>query len=141
YDFNQLEKEIATHPELYSSETTPFTWDVMYEGMTGRRPGEGNTEPTWWGQTMKSPTKVASTGGTIATTNGVSNTDGTGFNALLVGYLDGDIATNYGTFTIFWSGSVGSATIAWRRGLVNSNSSAIRSTFNKYYSFSVRCKK
>jgi uncharacterized protein (TIGR02145 family) len=136
YDFNQLEKEIATHPELYSSQTTPFAWDEMYEGITGWRPGEGNSIPEWWGRSMKSPTPVTTT-----VTNGVSNTDGTGFNALLVGSLDGGNASAYGTYTLFWSGSAGSATVAWRRSLLNSNSGALRNTYNKYYSFSVRCKK
>jgi hypothetical protein len=60
---------------------------------------------------------------------------------LLVGNLDGGNANNYGTNTNFWSGSAGSATVAWRRNLNNSNSGANRNTNNKYNSFSVRCKK
>jgi uncharacterized protein (TIGR02145 family) len=112
----------------------------MYEGITGWRPGEGNTVLTGWGRSMKSPTKVI-TGSTVAATNGASKEDGTGFNALLVGNLDGGNANNYGTYTIFWSGSAGSATVAWRRNLNYSQSGATRSAVNKYYSFSVRCKK
>jgi uncharacterized protein (TIGR02145 family) len=131
-----LEKEIATHPELYSSQTTPFAWDVMYEGITGWRPGEGNPAQPWWGRTMKSPTQVTTTA-----TNGVSKENGTGFNMLLVGLLDSGNATNYGTYTAFWSGSASSATTAWRRYLNYSCSGAVRTAYNKYYSFSVRCKK
>ncbi|MDR0680637.1 MAG: fibrobacter succinogenes major paralogous domain-containing protein, partial [Dysgonamonadaceae bacterium] len=137
YDFNQLEEEIASHPDLYSSQTTPFAWDEMYKGMTGWRPGEGNTVQTWWGRSMKSSTKKVNN--TI--TNGVSKEDGTGFNALLVGYLDGGTANYYGTTTDFWSGSAGSTTVAWRRHLYYGYSSAHRATYNKYYLFSVRCKK
>jgi uncharacterized protein (TIGR02145 family) len=136
YDFNQLEKEIATNPSLYSSETTPFTWDEMYESITGWRPGDGNPAQPWWGRTMKSPTTVTTT-----VTNGVSKIDGTGFNALLVGYLDSGNVTSYGASTYFWSGSAGSATAAWRRGLYSSVSGTSRGSSNKCFSFSVRCKK
>jgi uncharacterized protein (TIGR02145 family) len=85
---------------------------------------------------MKSPTPVTTTA-----TNGVSNTDGTGFNALLVGSLDSGYANVYGTNTYLWSGSAGSATVAWRWYLIGSFSGAARTNSNKYYSFSVRCKK
>jgi uncharacterized protein (TIGR02145 family) len=136
YDWNQLEKEIASHPDLYSSETTPFTWDVMYEGITGWRPGEGNPTQSCWGRSMKSPTPVTTT-----VTNGLSKENGTGFNVLLVGYLYNSEASNYGTQSPFWSGSANSATAAWRRLLLNSYSGAYRTTVNKYYLFSVRCKK
>jgi uncharacterized protein (TIGR02145 family) len=107
----------------------------MYEGMTGWRPGEGSTV-TWWGRSMKSLTKVTTTA-----TNGVSNTDGTGFNALLVGFLVGGSFDAYGTNSNFWSGSTNSTTIAWRRAVSSSYSGVARLTDNKYYSFSVRCKK
>ncbi|MDR0683466.1 MAG: fibrobacter succinogenes major paralogous domain-containing protein, partial [Dysgonamonadaceae bacterium] len=136
YDFNQLEEEIATNPSLYSTQTTSFAWDEMYKGMTGWRPGEGNTVLTWWGRTMKSPTAVTTT-----VTNGVSKTDGMGFNALIVGALTGGNALYYGTNAYFWSSSTDSATVAWRRYLAASYSGATRTTNNKYYLFSVRCKK
>jgi uncharacterized protein (TIGR02145 family) len=139
YDFNQLEKEIATNPALYSSQTDPVAggWSTTYETQTGWRPSEGNTNQTWWGRQMKSTnTKVNNTA-----TNGSSKEDGTGFNALLVGVLDGGSAIYYGTDTVFWSSSAGGTTVAWRRPLTNSGSGAPRNTFNKYRSFSVRCKK
>ncbi|MDR0683373.1 MAG: fibrobacter succinogenes major paralogous domain-containing protein, partial [Dysgonamonadaceae bacterium] len=135
YDFNQLEKEIATNPDLYSEQTDPFTWDEMYKDLSGWRPDEGNNI-TWWGHQMKSPTKVNNTA-----TNGVSNTDGTGFNALLVGILEKGSNVYYSTYTYFWSGNAGNTNAAWQRGLRNSNSSVQRGTSNKYYLFSVRCKK
>jgi uncharacterized protein (TIGR02145 family) len=138
YDFNQLEKEIATNPQLYttiSDAETDDGWQAMYETKTGWRPGDLNPNNAWWSRWMKSPTEVK------GTTNGVSKTDGTGFNALLVGYLSGGSAINYGTYTTFWSSSAGSATAAWRRYLLSGNSGVNRSTINKYYSFAVRCKK
>jgi uncharacterized protein (TIGR02145 family) len=136
YDFNLLEKEIATHPELYSTQTTPFAWAPMYEGIAAWRPGEGNSTQTWWGRQMKSPTLVTTTN-----PNGSSKTDGTGFNALLVGYLASGSAGSYGTLTYFCSSSSGSSTVTWRRGLDSSNSGALRNTGNKYVLYSVRCKK
>jgi uncharacterized protein (TIGR02145 family) len=138
YDINQLEKEIATNPSLYSSQTTPVDggWKESYEGMTGYRPSEGNTNQTYWGRQMKSITAVTGT-----TNDGSSNSDGTGFNALLVGCLDGGSAILYGTYTDFWSSSAGNATVAWRRDLNSGRFGASRLTNNKYYSFSVRCKK
>jgi uncharacterized protein (TIGR02145 family) len=137
YDFNQLEKEIATNPSDYSSQTEAIAggWQTMHESNTGWRPGEGNTNQTWWGRQMKSSTAVTNA------TNGVSKIDGTGFNALLVGTLDGGSAISYGTYAYYWSSSAGSATVAWRRHLCSGYSGAHRKTGNKYLSFSVRCKK
>ncbi|MDR0681730.1 MAG: fibrobacter succinogenes major paralogous domain-containing protein [Dysgonamonadaceae bacterium] len=137
YDWNQLEKEIATHPELYSTQTTPFTWDEKYENRSGFRPDadDGSNVTTWWGRTMKSPTPVNNTA-----TYGVSNTDGTGFNALLVGLIAGGGAYDYSTNAYFWSGSANSASVSWRRRLNNSASSASRDTYSKCCFFSVRCR-
>jgi uncharacterized protein (TIGR02145 family) len=137
YDWNRLEEEIATHPEFYSSQAAPYEWQPRYETAVEWRPSTGSQTAAWWGRSMKSPTTV----GTTTNTYGVSNNDGTGFDALLVGFLDGGAAVGYGTYTLFWSGSVGSATVAWRRLLYNVNSGASRNTHNKDFSFSVRCKK
>jgi uncharacterized protein (TIGR02145 family) len=131
-----LEKEIATNPGKYSieSDTLNPAWKVAYEGGTDWRP-EGN--PTnGWGRRMKSPTPVTSTA-----TNGFSKIDSTGFNALLVGNLESGNGTGFGSNTFFWSSSAGGTTVAWRRYLNSSSSGVVRSTHNKYYLFSVRCKK
>jgi uncharacterized protein (TIGR02145 family) len=136
YDWNRLEEEIATNPSFYSSQTVSFPWNVMYEGLTGWRPGEGNSVPEWWGRSMKSPTKVSTTA-----TNGVSNIDGTGFNALSIGNSHSDIAYDYDNATYLWSGSASSATAAWARYLYRGYSGMSRGTSAKYYMFSVRCKK
>jgi uncharacterized protein (TIGR02145 family) len=136
YDFNQLEKEIATNPALYSTQEIPFEWSTTYENTTEWRPSTGNTAQTWWGRQMKSPTQVTTTN-----PSGSSKTDGTGFNALLVGTLDLGASINYGTYSFFWSSSANGATVSWRRNLGSSYSGARRTTTSKYNSFSVRCKK
>jgi uncharacterized protein (TIGR02145 family) len=143
YDWNQLEREIATHPGKYSSEQTAYPWDSSYETYTGWRPGEGNSGLNWWGRTMKSNTRVKIADGLNVSTAplGVSNENGTGFNALLVGYFVSGSSANFGTYTAFWSRSAGSATAAWYQSLYSGNSGAGRSTYGKDYLFSVRCKK
>jgi uncharacterized protein (TIGR02145 family) len=135
YDWNQLEKEIATNPGKYSPESATLNpaWKVAYESGIEWRP-EGNPI-NGWGRTMKSPTQVA-----IYATNGVSK-DSIGFNALLVGYLDSGLGGGFGSYAYFWSSSANSATVAWRRVLYYVYSGAHRNTNNKYGLFSVRCKK
>jgi uncharacterized protein (TIGR02145 family) len=137
YDWNQLEKEIATNPSPYSSQKTPLEWDPAYETQINYRPDVGNTITTWWGRQMKS-SSIRVSG---ADPNGSSNEDGTGFNALLVGLLDGGLARYYGTDTYFVSSSSSSAGAAWRRSVNSTNSGAYRNAISKYYSYSVRCKK
>ncbi|MDR0682726.1 MAG: fibrobacter succinogenes major paralogous domain-containing protein [Dysgonamonadaceae bacterium] len=137
YDWNRLEKEIATNPSLYSAQTEPFEWDDLYDYFNGWRPAGGNAEGTWWSRSMKSPTSV----GTTTNTYGVSKTDGTGFNALLVGTLVTGSAEGYCTYANFWSSSVDNSTVVWRRYMSVGNSGALRNTINKYYMSSVGCKK
>jgi hypothetical protein len=127
--------ELKFKNSILNNVVTEGGWQAVYENMTGWRPGEGNSAQTWWGRQMKSPTAVTST------TSGVSNIDGTGFNALLVGNLDNDSAVNYGTGVFYWSSNAGGATVAWRRYLRIGDSGAYRATAAKYCSFSVRCKK
>jgi uncharacterized protein (TIGR02145 family) len=138
WDFAKLEKEIASNPGAYSSQSTPLpnadTYD-FYIGNDNWRPASG-TVLTYWGRQMKSNTKVSNT-----EPAGSSNTDGTGFSALLVGYLDGGSAYAYGTYSAFWSSSSGSSTAAWRRYLNSSSSGVDRLTRSKYLLFNVRCKK
>jgi uncharacterized protein (TIGR02145 family) len=136
YDWNQLEKEIATHPEFYSTQKTAWTWSSVYETTADWRPDSGNANLARWGRSMKSSTAVT------VTPNGVSKDDGTGFNVLLVGTLVFGAASYYGTDVLFWSGSTASsATVAWRRHLHSGTSGVGRTTTNKYNLFSVRCKK
>jgi uncharacterized protein (TIGR02145 family) len=134
YDWNQLEKEIATNPSLYSTQETPFAWNPIYEGMADWRPGEGSVNQTWWGRQMRSSTiKVNNT-----TVDGSSKEDGTGFNALLVGT---PATLDYGTVTYFWSSSASSVIAAWHRILPKGYTSVHRSIRSKQSLLSVRCKK
>jgi uncharacterized protein (TIGR02145 family) len=140
WDWAMLEKEIASHPQYYSTQTSPYadadTYD-FYTGNTDWRPSTGAASPTWWGRQMKSTTLVSTT-----VTNGSSNTDGYGFNALLVGILVSGSQTYYGTGACLWSSSsASSSTMAWRRYMSAANSGASRATTNKYRLLSVRCKK
>jgi uncharacterized protein (TIGR02145 family) len=144
YDWNQLEREIATNQGKYADgEITSCTWDSSYENNTGWRPGEGNSSSKWWGRTMKSNTKVKNANGDNVATypNGVSKTDGTGFNVLLVGARESGSGATFGSYAHFWSSSAGSATAAWRRYLDSGSSGVVRYTTTKGYLYSVRCKK
>jgi uncharacterized protein (TIGR02145 family) len=127
YDWNQLEKVIAESAIGEYSTTAPIAWNTSYSTAVGYRGTHGTK--------MKSPTKV------IYTTDGTSKDDGTGFNALLVGYLDSGGANGYGSYTYFWSGSTNSDTAAWRRYLHYNGSGVDHYFYSKYYLFSVRCKK
>jgi uncharacterized protein (TIGR02145 family) len=137
WDWSNLEKEIATNPSPYSSQEIPFpdVENYNFHTSTGWRPDNG-TVVTNWGRQMKSPTAVTGTN-----PNGLSNIDGSGFNALLVGRMATGAPYDYGSITYFWSSSSGSSAAAWRRYLNGSVSGANRTTNNKFNVFSVRCKK
>jgi uncharacterized protein (TIGR02145 family) len=129
YEWNQLEEVIAKSAAGVYSTTEATAWESDYSTKIGYRGTHG--------EKMRSKTKV---NGQEA--NGTSNGfTANGFNALLVGNLDGGSAYSYGTYTDFWSSSADSDTAAWRRGLSYNNSGAYRAASNKYYLFSVRCKK
>jgi uncharacterized protein (TIGR02145 family) len=144
WDWAMLEKEIASHPEYYSSKTTPYTnlEDSVFYGAnsTGWRPAAGRNDQldnTYWGAKMKSPTTVGAT----TNTYGYSKIDGTGFNVLLVGNVYTGNPNNYGTITDLLSSSSSSSTVAWRRNLGSSYSGSSRNTTAKCPLFSLRCKK
>jgi uncharacterized protein (TIGR02145 family) len=135
-----LEKEIATNPQYYSSQTNPYTnagtYD-FYTGYTDWRPSTGNADQTWWGHQMKSTIAVVDG----PNPNGSSKTNGYGFNVFILGGLSGGNPTTYGTYTHFWSSSSNTGTTAWRRLLGSGSSGVARSTINKNTMVSVRCKK
>jgi uncharacterized protein (TIGR02145 family) len=137
YEWNQLEKEIATNPSPYADQTTPLAWDTSYESAIGYRPVSGTAE-NYWGRQMKSQTTVNNN-----PTNGKSYPSANGgFDALLVGFIamNGNIAY-YGGETDFSSSSSNASGYAWCRILNNSNSGMDRRTTYKNYLLSVRCKK
>jgi uncharacterized protein (TIGR02145 family) len=136
WDWSNLEKEIATNPGFYSSQETPFPGveNYNFHTSTSWRPDAG-TVTTSWGRQMKSPTAVS------GTTNGFSNTDGSGFNALLVGFMATGDPLSYGARTYFWSSSADSSAAAWRRILSSGYSSSARGTNAKSDLYTIRCKK
>jgi uncharacterized protein (TIGR02145 family) len=139
-EWSGLEKEIATNPSLYSSQTTPYenASSFGYGKTSGYRPSVGNTETTYWGRQMKSKVAVNNR---IA--DGTSNGHGAnGFDALLVGDMNGVSAGLYGTGTIIWSSSSHSEIDAWARMLRYDYTGMARFVLHyKYLMFSVRCKK
>jgi uncharacterized protein (TIGR02145 family) len=144
WDWAMLEKEIASYPEYYSTKIMPYDNldNSTFYGANSLdwRPTSSRTDTddnTYWGAKMKSPTIV----GSITNTYGFSDIDGTGFNALLIGSLNGGLSTDYSTYAIFWSSSSGNSTVAWRRLLNSYYSGVTRNTINKYRPLSVRCKK
>jgi uncharacterized protein (TIGR02145 family) len=137
-EWNELEKEIATNPGNYSSQTTAYTNASSYDygGTTGWRPASSSSDNTCWGRQMKSTTAVN------GYTNGTSKTriEG-GFDASLVGYLTSGSADLYGSNAFFWSSSSCNVTAAWRRTLASSGTQVDRDNGSKLVLRSVRCKK
>jgi uncharacterized protein (TIGR02145 family) len=102
------------------------------DGAYSTTTGTGNI-----GTKMKSETTVDD-----QATNGTSNSrTANGFDALLVGRMFSGSVANYGTYTLFWSSSSNSSTNAWYRYLYYDNTGVTRSSSNKCYMYSVRCKK
>jgi uncharacterized protein (TIGR02145 family) len=141
WDQALLEKEIATNPQKYSSQTNAYvdagTFD-FYTGHDNWRPATGSADLTFWGRQMKSTTAVTSTNPNGAS---IALEDGRGFNALLVGFLSGGVASNYGTYSFIWSSSSIVNTAARSRGLASVEGGVLRYAGGKPFLFSVRCKK
>jgi uncharacterized protein (TIGR02145 family) len=138
WDWAMLEKEIASYPQYYSSQNNPYANASTYDFYTGYiewRPGAG-TNQTWWGRQMKSTVIVAGTD-----PSGTSNNNGTGFNAVFVGRIDGGSASGYGMGAHFWSSSSRVVAQAWRRTWASQYTSVARNANDKGYMLSVRCKK
>jgi uncharacterized protein (TIGR02145 family) len=145
YEWSQLEKEIATNPGNYSSQTVAYgNWNdstsfFPISGDFGRRPiiNGGSNIDTNWGRQMKSTTPVNGT-----TTNGSSKTrEDDGFDALLIGCVNGSGGVEgYGQHANFWSSSSNSSSGIYRY-LEYNYTSVNRQNQYKYYLFSVRCKK
>ncbi|MDR0865449.1 MAG: fibrobacter succinogenes major paralogous domain-containing protein [Candidatus Symbiothrix sp.] len=136
YEWNQLEKEIATNPSPYADQTTPLAWNTSYESASGVRPNNATTA-TYWGRQIKSQTKVNNT-----TTYGTSYTSAHGgFDALLVGNMRSGSSQWYGIDAPFWSSSSSSTSHAWPRYLQAGTSGVTRTPHEKEFLFSVRCKK
>jgi uncharacterized protein (TIGR02145 family) len=93
--------------------------------------------PLW--RKMKSTSKVTETANA---TNGTSKSAATGgFDALLVGYVGSGSRNDFGTGTLFWASSSRDGSSAWLRGLDYAEPGVARGVSDRWYRFSVRCKK
>jgi uncharacterized protein (TIGR02145 family) len=143
YEWSQLEQEIASHPEEYSSQITSYDEDYdFFPSSDGYewRPGDASgQDDTYWGRQMKSEkTYVNSTN-----PNGSSFLrKAGGFDALLVGYVNySGTPESYGSYAYFWSSNSDDSSNGMSRTLVNSYKGVLRRSNNKSVLFSVRCKK
>jgi uncharacterized protein (TIGR02145 family) len=132
-EWNDLEKEITTNYQKYSTATTaPTTWSDTWRSTSGSyRGGHGTL--------MRNPKNPSSS----YTQNpaGLSNPKEKGFSTLLVGYANSGRWYTYGAVAYYWSSSSYSGTLAWRRNLNYNQAGVARNFNNKYYMWGVRCKK
>ena len=140
-EWSALEKEMTENAMTYSTASTNQTWGAS---------GVWETMISWWrdggqGNAMKSPIQVKGLDGNdIGTaTQGLSHTDGTGFNVYLTGYIQSGIPKDYGSSAVFWASSAIASSYAWTRQLAyNQNGTTrINSLGGRANAFSVRCKK
>ncbi|MCC8145230.1 MAG: hypothetical protein LIO93_02065 [Bacteroidales bacterium] len=132
--WNALEQEIATNKEKYASTTTETPWNSTASTQVDVWRGA-------WGQSMKTPLAIGNA------TNGYSNTDGTGFNIYMIGFMwegNGNPSA-FSSGTYFWTSTNGS-TLGGKARKITRHFSVIQSgvfrTNNFTYDFiPVRCKK
>ncbi|MDR1373261.1 MAG: fibrobacter succinogenes major paralogous domain-containing protein [Dysgonamonadaceae bacterium] len=134
YEWNMLEKEIANASlttNKYGIENTLLAWEDGFASNGYFIRGD-------YGTVMKSQTPVSGVG----STDGKSNTrDNNGFDALIVGNVDGSSAIDYGSQAGFWSSSSSGVNNAWFRLVGSSSSEVGRIEGSKNTQYSVRCKK
>lgn len=130
-EWNDLEKVISENPyPNYSTNNNPVPWNASWNYTTGFRGKEQ-------GRSMKSKTQ-------ISTYNpvGLSNTNGTGFNVLLLGYVNNNVQINCGNYAFYWTSSwLNSNNSAWSRVLTYQYGTVQRTMTMRDRLFSVRCKK
>jgi uncharacterized protein (TIGR02145 family) len=146
YEWSQLEKEIATNPGKYSTQTDAYSnldsavfFPYSTSDAMGYRPFSSDEEETYWGRQMKhvagDPINGQSPRGSSK-----SHEEG-GFDALLVGYTDGAGAPlSYGTRAYFWS-SNSYITSGMYREVDSGNTGVYREYTSQAHRFCVRCKK
>lgn len=132
-DWNVLEKEIATRPWLYSTNTVPVEWHSSYESTTDytKRYNVAGS----WGESMKTSRSVVGIG--VAPSG--KSTD-KGFDAILTGVPNA--ATRYEN-AAFMSCNVTASNNwnAWSRGVFRSRYTASRTAGPSIHARSIRCKK
>ncbi|MDR0863634.1 MAG: fibrobacter succinogenes major paralogous domain-containing protein, partial [Candidatus Symbiothrix sp.] len=138
YEWGQLEKEIASNPSAYSTQTTPYAGaeSFDYTATETDRPGSNEFDLTMWGRQMKSITPV----GTATETNGSSfDKSRGGFDVLLVGFINTGNVMQYGISTYLHSSSASSATYSWQRQFQVSLTGAWRRNSSKGHMEPIRC--
>ncbi|MDR0863452.1 MAG: fibrobacter succinogenes major paralogous domain-containing protein [Candidatus Symbiothrix sp.] len=137
YEWNLLEKEIATDPAAYSSQTNAYSGAGSYNySQQGVRPAV--TDPTAWGRQMKSTTKVKN----IAPAGTSKPSSAGGFDGLLVGMMVGGSASNMGDYTNFLTACSYSSLLTPHLSLVATQDGVnLQEQRSKTYLVSVRCKK
>lgn len=134
FDWSELEKAIASDPSKYAAMPSGNIWDESARYIDGARGS--------WGKAFISPKNLFAS----SSTGGVSNTDHSGFNGFLVGYMNSGVVFNAGTGTQWWSTSASSDTFdsaAWTRqyGVSDNGSLARVGKVFRSWMLSVRCKK
>jgi uncharacterized protein (TIGR02145 family) len=141
YEWNELEREIATNPGKYSSQTTPYAGagSFEYDNTVEIRPDSDNSDDTYWGRQMKSTTGVNDYWGAGTSKSSTAN----GLDALLVGYMYSGLPSDYGAVMAFWSSSTFDVdgSNAWLRVLSYYYNGSARLPLFKYGLCSVRCRK
>ncbi|NDV70084.1 FISUMP domain-containing protein [Dysgonomonas sp. 25] len=136
-EWNDLEREITTKMNQYTQTPLPaLSWTAEWETFANYRGATIDGH----GKAMKAKDSVLNG----YNSNGDSKTahDG-GFDVLIVGYAYNGSASYFGNSAGFWSASSGGTNVAWRRHLISSSTTTQvhRGAVNRYYLFSVRCKK
>ncbi|MDR0864892.1 MAG: hypothetical protein LBO74_08170, partial [Candidatus Symbiothrix sp.] len=134
YEWNQLEKEIATNPAPYSTQVIPIEWNSTYEDAGNYRPAAGVID-TYWGRQMKSQDAVAGqqcNGSSLSRSNG-------GFDVLLVGELHTGESLAFPGVGVIWSSSSTASHIAHTRTMGYNYSGVRRNPAAKYRLMAVRC--
>lgn len=141
-EWNDLEREIFTNAHLYSDYEKAETelwgrWQPNWETAKGYRPLGPPMHAQ--GAAMKS---VCAPIGSKRTTRGKSLSGSYGgFDVLLTGCLSSSYTTLYGEYSYHWTSSSATSSNAWSRRIFDYAGHVSRDDFNKYYQFSVRCKK
>lgn len=134
WEWTQLEQEINSNTSLYSS--LPDANENIIQGATGMRGTthvRGMEDPC---PAPQSPFRPVGKSNLISGTEAVTP----GFNAMHAGLADNN-SFNYGADAHFWSANCSSDYAAWKRAVSYFDEGIGRRQAQRYYSYSVRCKK
>ena len=145
FDWNKLEEELATKPNLYSDLAAPSqAWQASYSTTLDWRPFVSGTNINkGWGQSFRSKTLVNNAAHTYPSLS--KEAAANGFDALLVGTLQSGAGQGFGDYSGIWSSNdvftpIGGDDSANYRGLWHGNNGVYRGSASKSSMLSVRCK-